>query len=58
MFSANAVHNLKVKDGALEFESNSALEKISKLQFLDKSIVAEGLLLGRDGSVSGVCSTF
>ncbi|KAL5260745.1 hypothetical protein ACHWQZ_G010783 [Mnemiopsis leidyi] len=52
--AANAVHNLKVKDGALEFESNSALEKISKLQFLDKSIVAEGLLLGRDGSVSGV----
>ena len=49
------MYNVKANDGTLEFESASILEKFSKLQFLDKSIVAEGKLLGKDGNLSEVC---
>ena len=49
------MYNVKANDGTLEFESTSILEKFTKLQFLDKSIVAQGQLLGKDGNLSEVC---
>ncbi|XP_063679214.1 uncharacterized protein LOC134814847 isoform X2 [Bolinopsis microptera] len=52
--SGNAVYNIGVKEGTLQFDSDSILKQLSKLQFADKSVFSEGLQLGKDGNTREV----